>query len=305
VSRTRAQRAVKDRVRAFLSRPAPNWITTRPLRPVARFVPRAVTDRLPVCGTFTVRIPTRARFRFTGVPGDVISHAVYWRGIAGWEPETVRVLQALAPRSTTFFDVGANSGLMSIIAARSNPDLAVHAFEPVPAVYDALVNNLSSNALRQVTPHQQALTDQRGTVALYVPPGDVPIQTSMIAGLRADTVPVTVPATTIDDFQSAYSIRCVDLIKIDTEATEHLVLAGATALLTRDRPTIICEVLHGQEAEIHLRRIIERAGYDQYQITENGIEWREVLSGDPEYRNLNYLLVHPSRRSSIPSGLLV
>ena len=140
----------------------------------------------------------------------MIAHALFWRGIAGWEPETVRVIQALARRSTCFFDVGANSGFLTVIAARSNPDLVVHAFEPVPAVYDALVRNLASNGLRQVTPHEKALTDQRRTVVLHVSPGDVPSETSMITGLRADTVPLTVLATTIDDFRSEYSIRCVD-----------------------------------------------------------------------------------------------
>jgi FkbM family methyltransferase len=303
VTGARSRRVLRPAARRFLSRPRVNRVVTRPLRIFARLLPHAVTDRLPVRGPFTVRTPAGTRFRFVGLQGDAIAHAVYWRGIAGWEPETVRVLEELTPRAACFLDVGANDGLLTVIAARSNPNLLIHAFEPAPAAYEALKTNLAANGLSRVSAHRVALADRSGTAVLHVPRGDMTTEASMVAGLRADTVPLTVSTTTIDDIRAEYSIHCVDLMKIDTEATEHLVLAGAASVLTRDRPTIICEVLHGQEAEVHLRTIVERAGYDQYHITGKGIERREVLSGDPDYRNLTYLLLHPSRRSCVPASL--
>jgi FkbM family methyltransferase len=294
---------VNAALRRLLTHPAANWVVTRPLRVFARFIPRTVTDRLPVCGTFSARTSTGTRFHFTGLPDDTIAHAVYWQGIAGWEPETVRVVETLARDSVCFFDVGANSGLLTVIAARSNPDLVVHSFEPVPAVYEALVRNLAANRLTRVAPHQLALTDRTGAVALHVPPGDVPTEASIVRELRSETTPLTVRTMTVDDFRSEHPMHCIDLMKIDTEATEHLVLAGAKATLARDHPTIICEVLHGQVAETHLPGIIEREGYDCYQITERGIEHRSALTGDPGYRFLNFLFVHPSRSAFLSPGL--
>ena len=46
----------------------------------------------------------------------------------------------------------------------------------------------------------------------------------------------------------------IDLIKLDTEASEHLVLAGAESVLQNHRPIIQCEVLPGQiEKELQER----------------------------------------------------
>ena len=54
--------------------------------------------------------------------------------------------------------------------------------------------------------------------------------------------------TTVDDFVSAHDVRAVDLVKIDTEATEDSVLAGMTQTLARDRPAVVCEILPGGPA---------------------------------------------------------
>lgn len=40
---------------------------------------------------------------------------------------------------------------------------------------------------------------------------------------------------------SYLTICVVAVIKLDTQASEHHVLRGATALLSRDRPVILCE----------------------------------------------------------------
>ena len=39
-------------------------------------------------------------------------------------------------------DVGASTGLFALVAAVTNPDAKVHAFEPVPETYDFMVENI-------------------------------------------------------------------------------------------------------------------------------------------------------------------
>jgi len=53
------------------------------------------------------------------------------------------------------FDVGANIGVFSLFAAGQWPGALIHAFEPVPSVFQVLVRNVW--AIGRVVPHQLAL----------------------------------------------------------------------------------------------------------------------------------------------------
>jgi FkbM family methyltransferase len=50
------------------------------------------------------------------------------------------------PDHATVFDVGANFGLFTVHLARTIPGVSVHAFEPIPAVFDALQRNIAEHA---------------------------------------------------------------------------------------------------------------------------------------------------------------
>jgi FkbM family methyltransferase len=59
------------------------------------------------------------------------------------------------------FDVGANIGLFAIHLTRTVPDVQVHAFEPVPPLFDALTRNLAAHA-PAVRANSVALADREG-----------------------------------------------------------------------------------------------------------------------------------------------
>ena len=97
----------------------------------------------------------------------------------------------------------------------------------------------------------------------------------------------------LDDFAEQHRLGSVDLIKLDTEATEHLVLDGARESLERYRPVIICEVLPGKvEKEIHQR--IETLNYDAFVIRESGLENVQSLSHSSDSSN-DYLFCPPEK----------
>jgi hypothetical protein len=60
------------------------------------------------------------------------------------------------------FDVGANVGLFTIFAKRTNPDLIVYAFEPIKATYDVLVKNIALHGLTEVRLHNHAIGREDG-----------------------------------------------------------------------------------------------------------------------------------------------
>jgi len=78
----------------------------------------------------------------------------------------------------------------------------------------------------------------------------------------------SIECITIDNFISENNIDKLDLIKIDTEATEDKVLLGAMASIIKFQPIIICEVLPNKiEAEIF--KIIKSINYLIYQHIED------------------------------------
>lgn len=67
-----------------------------------------------------------------------------------------------------FFDIGANQGLYSLIAA-SNPNCQkVHAFEPVAETAAFFRANVNLNGGTQIVLHQQAISNNKGEISVQV-----------------------------------------------------------------------------------------------------------------------------------------
>lgn len=79
-------------------------------------VPCELWTRIPVVEDFEVDLGDRVSFRYSRADGDAIGRSLYWRGTQEWEPTTVRPFLALARRSRRFLDIGANTGLYTLLA---------------------------------------------------------------------------------------------------------------------------------------------------------------------------------------------
>lgn len=137
-------------------------------------------------------------------------------------------------------DVGANIGLSTIIMARACPAGRVIAFEPSPRNCRALRLNVEANRLANVTVVQAAASDRPGELHLHEPEFGVGahiVGDSHLSGGSWTTIPV--PAVTIDSRIGAD--QPVSFMKIGCEGHEPEVLAGASAVLVRDRPLLFME----------------------------------------------------------------
>lgn len=144
------------------------------------------------------------------------------------------------------FDVGANIGLFTIFAKLTNPDLIVHAFEPIKSTYDVLVKNIELHGLTNVYPHNYALGSQDGTeraVTFYLNaagnstahPASKDTQKCMMTELIGpqqveylfqSAQVYAVPTRTLSAVIDSEGIRAIDLLKIDAESDELAVLQG-------------------------------------------------------------------------------
>ncbi|HKS07785.1 MAG TPA: FkbM family methyltransferase [Gemmatimonadaceae bacterium] len=157
-------------------------------------------------------------------------------------------LSKFVPRDRMAIDVGANKGVFSYALSKLCP--RVEAFEPNPAMFEALQHALSRNAHA----HQIALSDTNGEAELNFPEvrgkaGVFSYQRATLLGPSASAThrALRVQTRTLDSFD----FRGVGFIKIDVEGFEQAVLDGARATLARERPALMVEL-----AESHTGRPI-------------------------------------------------
>lgn len=146
-------------------------------------------------------------------------------------------LLALLPRPVVL-DIGANIGNHALaFATRAH---AVHAFEPIPHLFDVLAGNVSRNHLAHVHAHNLALSDHEGNASInMVNAGN--FGASSFDKRAEGTTPVDVRLMTGDGFLAHHQVARVDFVKIDVEAHEVYVLRGLMQTLRRDLPFITME----------------------------------------------------------------
>jgi FkbM family methyltransferase len=194
-------------------------------------------------------------------------------------------------------DIGANTGLYSILACVASSQSRVVAFEPFPPVLPLLEANLRLNHLeRRVMVSPMAISDTQGISSLYIPLQDhglVESSCSLNASFKeATSGTVQVETTTLDAIVRDAGLRDVRVLKIDVESHEHSVLAGAENTLMHHRPLVFVEVLHIADPEA-IDGSRERADYVDIRLRPDRAIVGEKVQHDPEA--WNHLLVPVER----------
>lgn len=178
------------------------------------------------------------------------------------EPLIQDVFAEQIPSGGVVWDVGANVGFYTLIAARLVGDGKVVAFEPLPANQEAIRRNIALNELANVQLIGVALSDAEGTAELeiHASPTWAKLDTSVDTAFKRGTDiagRVRVELSTLDA-QLAHA-AAPDLVKMDIEGAEVAALRGASKLLSEHRPTLICE-LHGTNRAV--TELLESKGYE-------------------------------------------
>jgi FkbM family methyltransferase len=285
-----ARRALKS---AVYTRPL-NRVIRGALRPFRRLLPDRLLYRIPLVGELPIAIPGSPKFRLSIRGFDLVAMPLYWRGARGYEEAAVRTYLELLGACGAVFDVGAYVGLYAILAGLHDRGRRVFAFEPMPDIADVLLENLRLNRLSNVEVVRSAVAGRDGAADLYIPYAGLPASSSLRRGFRDARRTISVPTVSLDSFVRSRGIERVDLIKIDTETTEPEVLGGASWVVSRDAPLIICEVLL-QRAADRLNTFFDRRDYAYYSITNAGAVRRSEIVADPEGKNPDHLFVPRSK----------
>lgn len=224
-----------------------------------------------------------------------------------YDIETQEVFKILIDTGDTVWDVGANIGMMSLLAARLvGPRGRVDCFEPNPTCVRRLNDHVKLNQLINVTVHHTALADENCEMQLTVP-NDDSVMATLTKFSDDDHAIITelirVPVRTGDGLFDHTNI-IPRLIKIDVEGFELRTLMGLKKTLISCRPAIVLEFV-----EAHLKRagadrlqiasFLDSIGYCGFTYTSRRRGHRHLLTfeaidpSDPSGGSDNSLWVHP------------
>ena len=292
---------IKSKLKLMRASQPFNSLATSTLRGLFATVgqqPEFLIKHLPRTGITSVQLPNGKVLKLEAASEDWIPTQLFWRGWTGYEPEVTSLFFRLAESARAVLDVGAHAGFYSLLASLANPNADVFAFEPLTRVFERLERNVQLNGLSNVKCFRAAAGAHEGVQEFYFPDQAQPIASSLRSDMLLATFPtgaiqhVPVSVVTLDRFVAKHQIEHVDLIKLDTERTEHDVLRGARELVERDRPEIICEVWPDAGNRRELESILRPLGYRFFHLLEEGPAERSEIEGSDKF--LNYMFTTKS-----------
>jgi FkbM family methyltransferase len=213
---------------------------------LARLIRRSLNEAAPE-GFTEVKIAA-GMLRGLTMTLDLHTEKDYWLGT--YEPALQAAAQNLIKPGMVVFDVGANIGYISLMAARlAGESGRVFSFEALPANIARLTRNVALNAMQdRVQVIHAAVVDKPGEVTFLAHTSGAMGKAQGSAGRDehyAQTIKVT--GIALDDFVFQQGNPPPAVIKMDIEGGEGMALAGMPRLLKEARPVLLIE-LHGQEA---------------------------------------------------------
>ena len=203
--------------------------------------------------------------------GYELENAVFWEGLEdGWEKTSVGLWSRLASDASVILDVGANTGVYSLIAKAVNPEATVVAFEPVERVFSKLEHNVEINGF-DVLCLPFAASNSDGEATVYDLPTEHVYSVTVNKNIHdpaVDVIPTTIRTTRIDSVIEQYQLGSIDLLKIDVETHEPEVLEGLGKYLREFRPTMLIEILT-DEVGRRVEAALEGCNYVYFNIDED------------------------------------
>jgi len=158
----------------------------------------------------------------------------------------VETMKRFLRRGDVFFDIGANIGYLSAIAAGLvGPRGQVHCFEPVREYFDRLIRLAELNPASAITANGCGAGEFPGDTNIYVTREAG--QNTMVSEYKPNSEIVStrnVPVVRLDAYIEQRNLETVRLIKIDAEGFELPILKGLENFFRRSqcRPEVICEI---------------------------------------------------------------
>ncbi|MBK8944728.1 MAG: FkbM family methyltransferase [Ignavibacteriae bacterium] len=268
-----------------------------------------VKIKIPPSGTIFLEVDSK-KLKIKTNQTNFVTHLLYWKGYLNFE--YTNIFLSLINKIDSFYDVGANIGYYSLLAAIKNPNLKVVSFEPARGPLFYLQKNVDLNNLKNIQIQPIALSDHEGEIIFYESKNskykylEYNLGGEGNAGSKTDEknfIKTKVPTITFNKYIVKNKVDKIDLIKIDTEGTENLILENADLVLDKFKPIIICETLFNVIEE-ELENLMKKFGYEFYNHEEKGLKKVATIKREFDNKVRNCFFVHPIKYSLIEEYLL-
>jgi FkbM family methyltransferase len=155
-----------------------------------------------------------------------------------YEKNEQELVKKLLRRNSVFLDIGANSGIYSILA--SNKCSRIFAFEPDTVSRSRLKRNIKLNQLTNIEVIPLAVSDRERRVFLYTNPSNRGMNSLFNYGDKHGRL--SVKTITIDRAVKKYGIKKVALVKMDIEGSELNALKGSINTIKKYKPGFLIEI---------------------------------------------------------------
>jgi FkbM family methyltransferase len=217
----------------------------------------------------------------------IVAKELYWgegRRPSPADQLAIEIFAAAARRAGTALDIGAYTGLFTVVAARSNPAIHVHAFEIVPENFRALFDNCVRNdVLGRVTLHHVGVGAPDTVIRVPARTSGSALPDFYSSEMRFDSG-VGVRLVSLDSLVGTLEPQVPAIVKIDVEGTEAEVLRHGREFLSSLRPLILCEVLPGADGA-ELAPLLEAYGYSFHLVRDHDVLRRDRIEPDEGFRD--------------------
>ncbi len=263
--------------------------------------PQGIYKHLYFVGNIRVSIDKNKKFKIRHF-GFELENEIFWKGLAGgWENESVRLWIMLCEKADVIIDIGANTGVYSLIAKAVNPKSRVYAFEPVKRVCSRLNENIRLNNY-DITIIDKAVSNFDGKAIIYDTCQDHIYSVTVNKHYFSSDVKlaeVEIETITLNTFIKHEKLNKIDLIKIDVETHEPEVLEGFSEYIMEYKPVMLIEILNNEVGE-RVEKLVRGCGYLYFNIDEKGSV--RLVSKIVTSDYLNYLFC--DKRVAAELGLL-
>lgn len=193
--------------------------------------------------------------------------------IGSFEAININFFRKLLEGNMVIFDVGANIGYYSIVAAgKLKNNGVIYAFEPASTPFNQFQLNIQINAIQNIELFQLGVADKSGEVNFNVCEDDAynSIGSSPMSTIKQS---LKINVVSIDEFCENKNIKHIDIMKIDTEGAEYLILKGGKNIFSSSNaPILFCEynksTITGFDYNLQdFDGIIKSYGYTPYELS--------------------------------------
>ena len=269
-----------------------------------RLVPSSLQDYIFFKGRFTVKTISGNQFYLMnwGHPTYELENKIFWSGLYSIDESTsIKVWEELSMVSSTIIDIGANTGIFTLVAKSVNPNAKVIAFEPISRIYEKLLKNIYINQYNAAAfdigisnfDGEQEIYDFPDIKNPYSASLDLQQVNEISSRAQFDLKKILISTKKLDSLINEMQIKKLTntLIKIDVEQHEPFVLDGMKNMMQEQKPIILIEILNNKIGDA-VTKFMQNYNYDYFKIIEGkGIKEISLIESSGTHQERNFLFV--------------